>query len=73
MKNYLFFLLAVLALTSCEKGVAQTSVEHGGWVKYEGNPVLGGPELGTCFDANVIPDGQSPLNMYFSWRPKKAI
>ena len=26
----------------------------GGWKKYEGNPVLGGPEMGTCFDIFVL-------------------
>ncbi len=44
-----------------------------GWHKYEGNPVLGGPELGTCFDVNVISEGSAKYNMYFSWRPKRAI
>lgn len=43
-----------------------------GWVKWS-EPVLGGPEVGTCFDANVIPQGTAKYNMYFSWRPKKAI
>ena len=44
-----------------------------GWVKYEGNPVLGNAELGTCFDVNVIETGSARYNMYFSWRPKKAV
>lgn len=44
-----------------------------GWVKRGEGPVLGSPELGTCFDVNVIPDGYAKYNMYFSWRPKKAI
>ena len=46
---------------------------HGGWTKYEKNPVLGSPELGTCFDVNVIAKGSAKYNMYFSWRPLKAI
>ncbi len=44
-----------------------------GWVKYEGNPVLGNAELGTCFDVNVIIEGSAVYNMYFSWRPKNSI
>ncbi len=43
------------------------------WVKRASGPVLGGPEMGTCFDVNVIPHGSAKYNMYFSWRPKKAI
>lgn len=73
MKKVLFLLLTVLTMASCGKDSAKTVSAHGGWVKYEGNPVLGGPELGTCFDANVIAEGQAPLNMYFSWRPQKSI
>jgi len=42
------------------------------WVKYEGNPVLGG-ELGTCFDVSVdIADG-GLHRMWFSWRPRHGI
>ena len=44
-----------------------------GWQKLADGPVLGNSELGTCFDVNVIPDGPSKYNMYFSWRPKMAI
>lgn len=42
-----------------------------GWTKYAGNPVLGG-QLGTCFDAAVLP-GSTGYEMWFSWRPHKAI
>ena len=45
----------------------------GTWRKYDANPVLGGPELGTCFDVNVVTNGPAPYTMYFSWRPKLAI
>lgn len=45
---------------------------NGGWKKYEGNPVLGGPELGTCFDVLVL-KGEQGYDMHFSWRPKKAL
>ncbi len=45
----------------------------GAWRTYEGNPVLGNKELGTCFDVNVVQDGPAPYTMYFSWRPKQSI
>lgn len=44
----------------------------GQWRKYAGNPVLGGPEMGTCFDVFVARQGGA-YQMYFSWRPKKSI
>ena len=44
-----------------------------GWVKYKGNPVMGSPELGTCFDLNVVPWGSAKYNNYFSWRGQKCI
>ncbi|MBQ7182193.1 MAG: hypothetical protein IJR87_13005 [Bacteroidaceae bacterium] len=65
-------LMLALSQTFCEARVKSYPV-HGGWVKYEGNPVLGGPELGTCFDANVIREGEGAYNMYFSWRPRKSL
>ena len=44
----------------------------GQWRKYAGNPVLGDPEMGTCFDVFVARQG-GDYQMYFSWRPKKSI
>jgi predicted GH43/DUF377 family glycosyl hydrolase len=41
------------------------------WVKYQGNPVLGG-SLGTCFDMSVDVAGDQH-RMWFSWRPKHGI
>lgn len=52
---------------------AQTFVSDPTWVKHSANPVLGGPELGTCFDVNIIAQGKAKYNMYFSWRPQKSI
>ena len=51
-------LLAALA-------AAVLSAAHagGGWTKYGKNPVLGSPELGTCFDVNVIAKGSAKYNM----------
>ena len=57
--------VAVLAAASAFAG--------GGWVKYPGNPVMGSPELGTCFDLNVVPWGPAKYNNYFSWRPQSCI
>ena len=45
---------------------------NGGWKKYEGNPVLGSAELGTCFDVLVLKSEQG-YDMHFSWRPMKAL
>ena len=57
----------LMALASC----AVTSPANSGWVKYEGNPVLGG-KLGTCFDLSVLKEGDR-YRMWFSWRPKASI
>jgi len=43
----------------------------GGWVKYAGNPVLGG-EYGTCFDVSVLKEADS-YRMWVSWRPKQSV
>ena len=78
MKRLLIVIQAALALviSGCQntpKGIPPVQEHVSGWVKYEHNPVLGNEELGTCFDANVITDGSAKYNMYFSWRPRKAI
>jgi predicted GH43/DUF377 family glycosyl hydrolase len=49
-------------------GAAETAA---GWVKYPGNPVLGG-RYGTCFDISVLRVGDR-YRMWFSWRPKASI
>lgn len=46
--------------------------KKGKWSKYEGNPILGNSNMGTCFDVNVLRWGEE-FSMYFSWRPKKAL
>ena len=64
MKHTLFVLLAALALNAMA----------GDWQKHPANPVMGDPvRLGTCFDVNVIPGRTAKYDMYFSWRPNKAI
>ena len=42
------------------------------FVKYENNPVLGGLEMGTCFDVYVTRDN-GRYRMDFSWRPKRSM
>lgn len=42
-----------------------------GWLKFEGNPVLGG-NLGTVFDISVLKE-DNIFRMWFSWRPKSSI
>jgi predicted GH43/DUF377 family glycosyl hydrolase len=44
---------------------------NGGWVKYEGNPVLGG-EYGVCFDISILKE-DGVYRMWFSWRSDKCI
>lgn len=77
MKKHNLFHLAFLAMSVFvlvpDISLAQQISPSGGWHKYEGNPVLGNKELGTCFDVNVISQGPSLYNMYFSWRPKESI
>jgi len=57
---------AMLLAASCNSRPADP-----GWVKYPGNPVLGG-SLGTCFDVCLLEVGPSYW-MWFSWRPRKSI
>jgi hypothetical protein len=42
-----------------------------GWVKYEGNPIIGG-QYGTCFDVSVLHEGGT-YRMWLSWRPKQSL
>ena len=69
--NKLITIFFAAAMLVCGSLCAQENGHE--WVKYEGNPVFGGPEIGTMFDANVIPQGEAKFNMYVSWRPEKAI
>ncbi len=59
--------VALSALTT-----ACRAQSNAGWVKYSGNPVLGG-DLGTCFDVCLLPKSSGGYRMWFSWRPKKSI
>ena len=42
------------------------------FIKHENNPVMGGPETGTCFDVYVTREN-GRYRMDFSWRPKKSL
>jgi predicted GH43/DUF377 family glycosyl hydrolase len=44
---------------------------EGDWVKYQGNPVLGG-QFGTCFDICVLREA-GVFRMWVSWRPKQSV
>lgn len=50
---------------------APGSETDAGWVKYKGNPVLGG-QYGTCFDICVLRE-MGKFRMWVSWRPKKSV
>lgn len=56
-------LTRALGATNAGKGAA--------WVKYEGNPVLGG-QYGTCFDICVLHES-GRFKMWVSWRPKQSV
>lgn len=74
MKKTIVFLLAV-SLSAVAFGQVNTipaATRDNGWIKVD-KPVMGGPDVGTCFDANIISQGSSKYNLYFSWRPKRAI
>ena len=49
----------------------RTAETTAGWVKYEGNPIIGG-QYGTCFDVSVLKEG-STYRMWLSWRPKQSL
>lgn len=59
MKPAAFACLILLTAMTAAAARAQAADAEtaAGWVKYEGNPVLGG-KLGTCFDICVLKDGE---------------
>lgn len=74
-------LIGILALLLLVPDVLQASPDAdapppgadtaGGWMKFTGNPVLGGG-YGTCFDISVLRETNG-YRMWFSWRPKRSI
>ena len=68
MKRILILTSLILAAIFTARGLAQ---EPNAWVKYEGNPVLGG-DLGVCFDVSLTRENDV-FKMWFSWRTKGSI
>ena len=69
-------LLSTLAATAFISGSAAdispaAAETAAGWVKYAGNPVIGG-EYGTCFDVSVLKEGDT-YRLWLSWRPKQSL
>ena len=58
MKKISFAAAAAVVITALASAVAYGSAT-GEWVKHPENPVMGSPELGTCFDLNVVPWGKA--------------
>ncbi len=68
MNRFILTLLSVIMLISPRQGLAEGAAP---WVKYEGNPVLGG-KLGVCFDVTLIQE-DGLYKMWFSWRTKASM
>ena len=68
---------AAVSIFTSSRGIAAAvdaaapSESAGGWIKYPGNPVLGG-QYGTCFDICVLRE-HNKFRMWLSWRPTKSI
>ena len=69
-RSIIFICLAFFAAGAVSCGGSNTGENK--WVKYEGNPVLGGDDLGTIFDISVLVE-DGVYKMYCSWRPKKSL
>jgi predicted GH43/DUF377 family glycosyl hydrolase len=68
--------MLLLAVAGIEPSLSQAARLAGadsedGWVKYPGNPVLGG-QYGTCFDLCVLHES-GKYRMWVSWRPKQSV
>ena len=64
-------ILALIALGEPLIADDHSADTAGGWVKYPGNPVLGG-QYGTCFDVAVLRENET-YRMWVSWRPKRSL
>jgi hypothetical protein len=53
-------------------GTGQAAESAGGWVKFSGNPVLGGEKVGHCYDVAVLREN-GKYRMWFSWTSKRSI
>jgi predicted GH43/DUF377 family glycosyl hydrolase len=68
--------MRVLAIAGVGSSLSRTSPllaleGDSGWVKYAGNPVLGG-QYGTCFDICVLQEA-GKYRMWVSWRPRQSV
>jgi len=52
--------------------MAKLPSSEGGWIKYDGNPLIGGGKLGTVFDIAVLHEA-GKYRMWGSWRPKGSL
>ena len=71
MIQQLAVVLALVALGDPQSAGDRSADTAGGWVKYPGNPVLGG-QYGTCFDVAVLRE-HATYRMWVSWRPKRSV
>ena len=71
MIRHLATILALIALGDPIIAADSSADTAGGWVKYPGNPVLGG-QYGTCFDVAVLREHET-YRMWVSWRPKRSV
>jgi predicted GH43/DUF377 family glycosyl hydrolase len=69
--SFLYLLMAAAVPALAAERDQRPRETSAGWVKYAGNPVLGGAR-GTCFDVTVLQEG-GRYRMWFSWRPHKSI
>lgn len=70
-KNIICSLITGIALTLLSATFCFAQETVAGWVKYDGNPVLGG-SFGTIFDITVLREANG-YSMWSSWRPQKSI
>jgi predicted GH43/DUF377 family glycosyl hydrolase len=63
--------IIALALLAPSSRAQPSSPPIAGWVKYLGNPVLGG-QYGTCFDVSLLRENGA-YRMWVSWRPKASV
>ncbi len=71
MIRHLAAILAMIALGEPLIAGESSADTAGGWVKYPGNPVLGG-QFGTCFDVAVLRE-RDVYRMWVSWRPNRSV
>jgi len=69
-------LMLLLAAAGLEPALSHAAGHTGsgtesGWVKYPGDPVLGG-KYGTCFDVCLLHEA-GVFRMWLSWRPRQSI